>query len=359
MDGNAAGHDLPGSDAGRRLKTMWRQARRNPQWLLMELLSRFPLVRNTIKSLQRTPTINHFNLSASQFESLDTCEFIASLKRDGFCEGLKLPTIVLTQLQRAAATEVCYGNDDTRFGFKYSERFAAQMMSGRVFSQATYLFPDGLRSIMDQVTYDPLLLVIAARYLNALPVVTGCRLWWIFATKEQDFNSSLTTSFFHYDKDDYSALRLFFYVTPVTDDNHGPHVVIRGSHTKKKLSQLFSLSERRDSGISDHYQKSDLVSIYGGAGSGFAEDPFCFHKATRPIAADRLVLEIKYATRDFKVFSAPERSAARSVFGTSQTAAARSNASEVSLHDKDKLSVPSLPLPGRISDRFALGQRPR
>lgn len=296
-----------------RLKTLWSQASRNPRWFAMDSLSRFAAVRHSMRALQSRPDLDRYDLSRSRIPNVDAQQFLQTLHGDGYCHGLTLPADVLEELQRFASTATCYGDANSRYGFKYADKSAAQLHSQRVFSQATYLFLDEMQPLIDSVANDPLLCRIAASYMNASPVITGSRLWWVFATPEADFDSSLTTSFFHYDKDDYAALRMFFYVTPVLDDDHGPHVVVSGSHRQKQWSQLFSLGQRGDRGILECYGKDRVHTIYGDAGAGFAEDPFCFHKATRPHVGDRLMLEIKYATRNFNIFPRPDRALARNV----------------------------------------------
>ncbi|MEM8831523.1 MAG: hypothetical protein AAGE96_19495, partial [Cyanobacteria bacterium P01_G01_bin.19] len=104
---------------------------------------------------------------------------------------------------------------------------------------------------------------------------------------------------FHYDLDDYHALKFFFFLTDV-DVASGPHVCIRGSHKKKKLRHQFSwLIGRSDSEIIDYYGEENLVTICGEAGFGFAEDTFCFHRGTPPVERDRLMLQIEFAMNNY------------------------------------------------------------
>lgn len=296
------------------LKTLWTQASTNPRWMLMHSLSRFAVVRNAVRSLHRRPLLSQYNLAASRLPLVNTVEFLSALKRHGYRAGLKLPEDVLEKLQRFAASARCYGDADARFGFRYADKVVAQAQSKRVFSQATYLFLDEIQRVIEEVARDPLLAFMAASYLNSTPVITGTRLWWAFATPEEHDDVSSTANCFQYDEDDYAALRLLFYVTPVPDDLHGPHVVVRGSHQDKPLSQLFSSGEGGDRGIRECYGTDRIETIYGEAGDGFAEDPFCFHKTSRPHVGDRLMLEIKYATRNFNIVPPPDRAAARNIF---------------------------------------------
>jgi hypothetical protein len=294
--------------AGARLKAYVSRAKQNPRWMLMDSLSRFVSIRSALKFLRAKPSIDQYNLSESAFQNVAMHDFVSALKRDGFCAGLQLPQTVVRDILDFAASAYCYGDANPRYGFRYADKVAAQTACKRVFSLATYFFDDALQPVVDRLANDPLLLAIAAKYLGSRPAITGHRLWWTFAANETEFNSGITTSFFHYDKDDYAGVRLFFYLTPV-DADHGPHVVIRGSHVRKKFSQVISLGERRDNDIVGYYGGENLVTIYGEPGAGFAEDPFCFHKATRPRIGDRLMLEVKYATTDYHIFPPPDRSA--------------------------------------------------
>lgn len=309
---NADGNKQSTAPSNSRLKAYVSRAKQNPRWMLMDSLSRFVSIRRAVKLLRPKPSIDQYSLSESAFQNVGMNDFVSALKRDGFCTGLRLPQTVVRDILDFAASAYCYGDANPRYGFRYAEKIAAQTAAKRVFSLAPYFFDDALQPVVNQLANDPLLLAVAAEYLGSRPAITGHRLWWTFAANETEFNSAITTSFFHYDKDDYAGLRLFFYLTAV-DADHGPHVVVRGSHVRKKLSQVISLGERRDSDIVGYYGDENLVTIYGEPGAGFAEDPFCFHKATRPRIGDRLTLELKYATRDYHIFPPPDRSAMASI----------------------------------------------
>jgi hypothetical protein len=295
-----------------RLHAFWLNATRNPRWMLMDTVSRLATARVVVRSLQRSPDLSRYRLADSVLAPLDVDAFVHALERDGFCTGLVLPQHIIGEFLRFADSAYCFASSNPALGFRYRDKEAAQAHAKRVFSLGRYLFMDEVQSVVDGLARDPLLLTIAARYMRAEPVMTGTRLWWTFAASESDYDSSVTTSFFHYDKDDYTALRLFFYLTPV-HEGFGPHVVVRGSHSKKRPSQILSLGERKEADIIASYGAENLITIYGEAGYGFAEDPFVFHRATRPVAGDRLLLEIKYAAHDYKIFPLPPRSAIRHI----------------------------------------------
>ena len=310
----SAGNKQSNTNVNSRLKTYVSLGMRNPRWLIMYCLSRFVFVREAVKFMHTRPAIDQYNLSASKFKNINVNNFVTALQRDGFCTDIMLPEDMVNEILNFAATAYCYGDANPRYGFRYADKTAAQAASKCVFSLATYFFDDALQPIVDKLANDPALLAIATKYLGSKVTITGHQLWWTFAATEAEFNSSRTSSFFHYDKDDYAGLRFFFYLTTV-DPDHGPHVVVRGSHVRKKLSQIISLGERSDKDIVDCYGNDNLVTIVGKPGAGFAEDPFCFHKATRPRAGDRLLLLVTYATRDYNIFPSLDRSASANILG--------------------------------------------
>ncbi|MFN6567627.1 hypothetical protein [Dendronalium sp. ChiSLP03b] len=67
------------------------------------------------------------------------------------------------------------------------------------------------------------------------------------------------------------------------------------------MTQIISLTQRTDREVLNSYSHEDVLTICGEAGSGFIEDPYCFHKATRPLLKDRLILQLRFTTRDYGV----------------------------------------------------------
>ena len=233
----------------------------------------------------------------------------ARLRADGFCEGLVLRPELVDQLVTFALLGTCYGNSEPRSGFAYADRQRAEAETGRAFSLATYLFTDEIDAVIEQVARDRHLRAVIARYFGAPPVFLGRRLWWTLRTPEHLYDSALTTCHFHYDRDDYRSVRVFFHLTSV-DAEHGQHVVVRGSHRRKALTQQLGLRSRSDMNIERFYGPQRIARIEGPAGSGFIEDTYCYHKATRPVAGDRLMLELGFGLRNHRRFPPPDRASA-------------------------------------------------
>jgi hypothetical protein len=84
-----------------------------------------------------------------------------------------------------------------------------------------------------------------------------------------------------------------FYLSP-TDRTTGAHVLIDGSHRRKKLAHLLATARIGDAEAEALYGRERIVTIERAAGEGFFEDTSCFHKALAPVAGDRLLLQLRY-----------------------------------------------------------------
>lgn len=286
---------------------------KNPKWGLMLVFTRFKTVPFLAilfnKHLQvRTPEINH-----SVFEDLDIDDVIKSLSKDGFYLGIKLPTTILQELLKFASCTDCYGNGEHQLGFSFAEKEKAEEKCGQTFIRGEYFNSNLSCPAIKTLASDPKLLNIAANYLGGKIVYTVSRVGSLFAGNEQNQRLLLENMnflslkestrdgayFFHYDLDDYQCLKFYFYLTDV-DLSSGAHVCVRGSHKKKKLAHMLSLFRRRsDEDIIEDYGAENVVPICGTAGFGFAEDTFCFHKATPPSHRDRLILQIQFTLNDY------------------------------------------------------------
>lgn len=251
--------------------------------------------------LAKTPNLHNYQSKAhlSHFQNLDPKKAAKVLKKDALYPGIYLPNFLFKEILDFAYSNPCYGNLDPKLVFLYSEKETFEKKSNPFFT-AQYFNTKQLCPVIQKLASDPKLLEIAARYLGAEPVFTGSRLWWNFVVDDDiPYNSNKTITFFHYDLDDYASLRFFFYLTDVGDEGGG-HVMVRGSHIRKNFShRILPVKRRSDKDIFDYYGQENVTMVSGPAGFGFAEDVFCYHKATRPIQKDRLVLQIQFAVYNY------------------------------------------------------------
>ncbi|MBW4612183.1 MAG: phytanoyl-CoA dioxygenase family protein [Desmonostoc vinosum HA7617-LM4] len=238
------------------------------------------------------------NEKNTYFPDVNVDAAVNILKTEGLYLGINLPQDMVKEIVAFAKSTTCYGNRKPSLGFHYHQKQQAQQKSGKKFVVGGYFNTALLCPAIKKLQNDPKLLAIAAKYLEAKPVHQGNLMWWSFAGEKTHDQQSQAAQFFHYDLDDYRFLKFFFYLTDVNEQS-GPHVCVRGSHQKKKLSHLLVRKRETDQDIIDYYGIESLVNICGKAGSGFAEDPFCFHKGNTPTHQDRLILQIEFARTDY------------------------------------------------------------
>jgi hypothetical protein len=275
----------------------------DPRLFWLYVLGRFEFARRVMPLLfkQNLSSSNHENHTARYnspyFEEHKKDHVLKAIEEDGFYSGFNLPPYVVQEL-RAIATQsrlLANGNPDNNF-------FLADRETKEKEWSKTILTGECMQSVLNcskikQITQDSHILDIAAKYLGYQPVLIGNRLFWSFATRATSAERMpFAQVFFHYDMYDYRALNFFFYLTNV-DLNSGAHLCVRGTHRKKKIFHKLSLFLRKkDEEIFEGYGKENVVRLCGGAGFGFIEDPYCFHRAMPPTQCDRLMLMITFGS---------------------------------------------------------------
>ena len=286
--------------SSRNWSTLWKYIRPGPSHFFMYTLGRFRLFRAAVVwayRLRSRPA--EVVPAASLLEKVDVDLAVRSLSEDGIFAGLRLRSEVLEELQRFSATSTCFGEEDAKFPFCLANRTDAERRYGRKLMVGR--FDDVLQTCsgVQALASDPTLLAIVRGYLGVEPVLLGSRMWWSFAAGADATQQVSMGQGFHYDIDGYRALAFFFYLSDVTSST-GPHTCVRGSHVEKPLKSLLSLyKSRSDSEIERWYGPERQIKLCGSAGTGFAEDIFCFHKGTHPQGGDRLILQIRYGIHNY------------------------------------------------------------
>jgi hypothetical protein len=267
----------------------------------MFLLGRFNLIRNLVSLFHRTKDFDQYQEEDSLFPDLAVEQAVESLQRLGYCLEINLPSDILNEITHFAYSNPIQARNCNNLSFAYPEQ--KQLRSeddSHTFVQGSYPYARTRVSAIKKLENDPKLLKIAAQYLNCDPVLIRSDLSWCFVAEKSLYEQKGSAQIlFHYDLDDYHALKFFFFLTDV-DLSSGPHICIRGSHKQKKLThQLCLLIGCSDHEILNYYGEDKLVTIQGQAGFGFAEDTFCFHRGTPPINRDRLMLQIEFAVNNY------------------------------------------------------------
>ena len=137
------------------------------------------------------------------------------------------------------------------------------------------------------IANDSKILNVVTSYFGAKPTISNINCWWSFG----DRKSSKEAQFFHRDIDDYKFLKMFIYLTDVTEDS-GPHIYVKGSHKSNKLAQLRRFSDLE---VIDQYGDEKLLTLVYPKGYGFIEDTYGIHKGQLPSNGRRLLLQIQYS----------------------------------------------------------------
>lgn len=142
---------------------------------------------------------------------------------------------------------------------------------------------------------DPAMARIAQCYLGQPVLMDEVALWWTTAKRAEDAN--INAQLFHQDRDRLSFLKFFIYLTDVTPES-GPHVYLKGSHTKIPR-QLRGDGRKTDDVVRQAGLWDNVVELTGPAGTIMAVDTIGLHKGKTPLTGDRLALENEFSTSLF------------------------------------------------------------
>lgn len=261
----------------------------------MFIFGRIVALRRTLRALRALRYSTAGTASSTIFGSINIADAVISLERDGLFAGIRLPRHIVDDLREFAVQTPCYGNINRKISFLPSDHRAAESKFVTSILVGHYLEKIEDCRWVREIHEDPLLTEIASRYLKRQPNILSSRMWWSFPVDRFDERLlRLASQSLHFDMNDWSSVKFFFYLTDVSADS-GPHVYVRRSHQRKRLRDQFTLFAGKPiSEVIDFYGAGNFVTICGPAGFGFAEDPFGFHMGKVAQKGPRLVLEIEY-----------------------------------------------------------------
>jgi hypothetical protein len=285
-----------------RAPTYWADARQDPKWVLMFLFGRLLPVRRLLWPKRPMPIAS--SDGATSLFPTTAAAALADLRSNGLHTGFTLPCAIVADIRAFAEEHECYANFSRTQPFLPARHREIERELGKPVLTGQYLDSIETCRAVRLIRSDPLIVATAASYLGSAPKPISTRLWWSFPTQgvsEEDL-SHASQGKMHFDLDDWRTVKFFFYITSVGPAD-GPHVYIRHSHRQRRLRhQLTLVVGHETTKVVEAYGQTNVTTLTGEAGFGFAEDSFGFHMGQVPRAAPRLMLEI-----GFGVSAAPSR----------------------------------------------------
>ena len=242
-------------------------------------------LRNTVCVFLRLFLPNSTKSAGNHVLNLNSDErkIVKDLKKDGFSDlGIALSQEQIDSISKSLKNLKCY---DTAIA--NGPEVDVNSTNHKV-QLAQYKREDlvKIEEILD-IANDSQILNVVSKYLGLKPTISNINCWWSFS----DRDAAKEAQFFHRDLDDFKFLKIFFYLTDVTDQS-GPHIYVKGSH---KVNKLLELRRFSDDEVQDTFTDKNILTLTSPKGSAFIEDTYGIHKGQLPLNGNRLLLQIQYS----------------------------------------------------------------
>jgi len=160
--------------------------------------------------------------------------------------------------------------------------------------------------VVQRLASDPGVLRLAQGYLRCQPYLTTLAMWWSRPARADQAARDENAQRFHFDMDHPKWVKLFIYLTDVTEDS-GPHVVVAGTHRRGSQPRSFlrqGYARHSDDSVEGVFGDR-ITSITGPRGTVFAADTRLLHKGEPPLRGERLVLQYEFSDSCFGAPQAP------------------------------------------------------
>ena len=199
------------------------------------------------------------------------------LHENGITLGLNLNENIVERIINFIQNKNFRFNRNPNKQIKFSERYNYKDLY-----ILNYMNPHLENETIKEILLNKELISVIKNYLKVDPVLEWSQIYWSLPFKDES-GKTLTppnNEFgYHYDIDGFRFLKVFFYLTDVTEI-HGPHVFIKNSGKKTLYKALNRRINERE--IEKKFQNKKII-ITGKKGSGFIEDTSFYHKGTNPI----------------------------------------------------------------------------
>lgn len=143
---------------------------------------------------------------------------------------------------------------------------------------------------------DHSLLAVAQSYLRCKPFFTSVYMWW--STSLSDKPCDEAAQLYHFDMAHPKFIKIFIYLTDVTEKN-GPHKYVIGSHHRNPPQLLRQDRRFSDQEVEACYPPENFLAMVGPQGTMFVEDTRGLHKGVPLVEGERLVLQFQFSVSRF------------------------------------------------------------
>jgi Phytanoyl-CoA dioxygenase (PhyH) len=147
------------------------------------------------------------------------------------------------------------------------------------------------------IASDPLIRSVVGQSMRTSPVLSYVSSWISRAHDNQNTTMNETAQLFHFDMSNPGFLKVFIYLTDVTDAT-GPHCMVPGSHRQRNDS-LWRDGRISDDEMAQAYPRETWAVLLGKSGSIFIVDTSAFHKGLPVIQGERHILQFYYVNTLF------------------------------------------------------------
>lgn len=159
--------------------------------------------------------------------------------------------------------------------------------------------------LFNDVLLDPLFVQAAARYLGTVPILDVLGLWW--HTGFAKVPDSEAAQLFHFDMDRIKWLKIFIYMTDVSEES-GPHCFVASSHRSGGIPKellKFHYARLTDEQVVAECGRDRLRTFTGRRGTVILEDTRGLHKGQHVESGDRLMFQSQFSNSLFGAYYEP------------------------------------------------------
>ena len=233
---------------------------------VLQRINRSPM-KHVVKAISTATDVRGKLARRAYAKGLRETPEVVSLRTAGCCE-IEADGALLEELRTAAARRaVDVGEDHRRLNKGYLKAYIAQdLAKGRIDNASIYV----------RYALQPRVVDVVAKYFGEAPYLSYVAL----DLSEYAGETLATSQLWHQDHDDTKVVKLFTYLTDVSDLAHGPFTFLSPEASKAVRSSVST--HVSDAAVLDRVPPTALSRMIRSAGSSFLVDTGrCYHMGSR------------------------------------------------------------------------------